>query len=473
MTQTGTDHYDVDLFVIGGGSGGVRAARIAAIHGARVKIAEEYRLGGTCVIRGCVPKKLFVYAAHYAHDFEDAAGFGWTVEGARFDWPTLIANKDKEIARLEAAYRGNLERAGVEIVAQRAVVEDPHAVRLADGTRVTARYILIATGGHPNLGLDIPGRELGITSNEIFHLDTFPARIVIQGAGYIALEFASLLATLGSEVTVVHRGHKVLAGFDEEIRERVAAELAQNGVTFAFSATIEGIYAADGAKRVRLNDGSDLFADQVMLAIGRVPNTTGLGLDAVGVQLTPNGAVVVDANSRSSVPSIYAVGDVTDQVQLTPVAIREGHSFADTVFGGKPWTVNYDVIPTAVFTEPEIGTVGMTEEQARADGRRLDIYKADFRPLKATLSGRTSRVLMKLVVDQKTDRLLGAHLVGPDSGEMVQLIAVAMNMGATKADFDRTMALHPSSAEELVTLRTKHHSSDPLPEVSSEATPAI
>ncbi|MCS0493918.1 glutathione-disulfide reductase [Ancylobacter sp. MQZ15Z-1] len=465
--------FDVDLFVIGAGSGGVRAARIAANHGAKVKVAEEFRVGGTCVIRGCVPKKLFVYAARFAHEFADAAGFGWTVEGTRFDWPTLIANKDKEIARLEGAYGTNLDRSGVEVVRQRAVVEEPNVVRLADGTRVSARIILIATGGHPNLGLDMPGRELAITSNEIFNLARLPEAIVIQGAGYIALEFASLLAGLGAKVTVVHRGDKLLRGFDEEIRTRLAEELAQRGIDFAFGASIDGIYAEGGRKRVRLNDGSDLFADEVMLAIGRTPNTTGLGLDKVGVHLTENGAITVDDTGRTNVPSIYAVGDVTDRVNLTPVAIREGHAFADSVFGGRPWSVNYDVIPTAVFTEPEIGTVGLTEEQARAQGRRLDIYKTDFRPLKATLSGSQSRTFMKLIVDQKDDRVIGMHLVGEAAGEMTQLAAVAMNVGATKADFDRTMALHPSSAEELVTLRGRHSSSDPIPEASAEATPAI
>lgn len=467
------DQFDVDLFVIGGGSGGVRAARIAAGHGAKVMLAEEYRLGGTCVIRGCVPKKLFVYAARFAHEFEDAAGFGWSVEGARFDWPTLIANKDKEIARLEGAYTANLGRSGVEIVRQRASLAGPHKVRLADGTEVRARTILIATGGRPNRGLDFPGCELGISSNEIFHLERFPERIVIQGAGYIALEFASLLAGLGAKVTVIHRGDKLLRGFDGDIRDRIVDEMAQTGVEFAFNVTIEGIYAEGGEKRVRLNDGRDLYADEVMLAIGRVPNTVGLGLDAAEVRLDEAGAIAVDEHSRTNIPSIYAVGDVTNRVNLTPVAIREGHAFADTVFGQRPWQVSYDNIPTAVFTEPEIGTVGLTEEEARAQGRRLDIYKTDFRPLKATLSGRTSRVFMKIVVDQADDRVLGLHLIGEGSGEMVQMAAIAMNIGATKADFDRTMALHPSSAEELVTLRSKHASSDPLPEASAEATPAL
>ncbi|MCJ8142113.1 glutathione-disulfide reductase [Ancylobacter sp. A5.8] len=466
------DKFDVDLFVIGGGSGGVRAARIAASHGARVRIAEEYRLGGTCVIRGCVPKKLLVYAARFAHEFEAAAGFGWTVDGVRFDWPTLIANKDREIARLEGAYRANLERAGVEIVPQRAVITGPNEVQLADGSRVTARYILVATGGRPNLGLDIPGRELGITSNEIFHLSRLPASIVIQGAGYIALEFASLLAGLGSKVTVVHRGDKLLRGFDEEIRERLSKELEAAGIALEFGVTVDSIDATDQGRRVRLNDGRILLADEVMLAIGRVPNTVGVGLETAGVHLNANGAVVVDENSRTNIPSIYAVGDVTDRVNLTPIAIREGHAFADTVFGGKPWVVDHSLVPTAVFTEPEIGVVGLTEEEARAQGRRLDIYKTDFRPMKATLSGSPSRVFMKIIVDQKDDKVIGVHLIGEASAEIIQIVGITMTVGATKADFDRTLALHPSAAEELVTLRTKHDSSD-LPEHSAESTPAI
>ncbi|MCK0196166.1 glutathione-disulfide reductase [Ancylobacter sp. 6x-1] len=466
--------YDTDLFVIGAGSGGVRAARIAAGYGARVMVAEEYRVGGTCVIRGCVPKKLFVYASRFAHEFEDAAGFGWTVEGARFDWPTLIANKDREIARLEAAYARNLANAGVEVVAQRAVIEDPHDVRLADGTRVTAGTILIATGARPNLGLDIPGRDLAITSNEAFHLESFPESIVVQGAGYIALEFASLFAGLGARVTLVHRGTSLLRGFDAEISNRIAEELANAGITLELGVTIEAIEKAGGQRAVLLNDGRTVVADQVMLAIGRVPNTIGLGLDAAGVHLNEAGAIAVDAASRTNIPSIYAVGDVTDRVNLTPIAIREGHAFADTVFGGTPWSVDHSLIPTAVFTEPEIGVVGLTEEEARRSGRRVDIYKTGFRPMKATLSGRQTRVFMKLVVDHADDRVIGVHMIGEASAEMVQLAGVAMEAGATKAVFDRTVALHPSAAEELVTLRSKDASSDPrLPEASAEATPAL
>jgi glutathione reductase (NADPH) len=466
------DHFDVDLFVIGAGSGGVRAARIAASYGAKVKVAEEYRVGGTCVIRGCVPKKLLVYAARFAHEFEASAGFGWSLEGANFDWATLIANKDKEIDRLEGAYRANLERSSVEIVPQRAIIVGPNEVELADGTRLTARYILVATGGRPNLGLDIPGRELAITSNEAFHLTRLPKSIIIQGGGYIALEFASLFAGLGSKVTVVHRGDRLLRDFDEEIRDRLAKELELSGITLALGVTIDAINDTDEGRCVRLNDGRVLTADEVMLAIGRVPNTIGIGLENAGVQLNASGAITVDENSRTNVPSIYAVGDVTDRVNLTPIAIREGHAFADTVFGNKPWVVDHSLVPTAVFTEPEIGVVGLTEAEARARGYRLDIYKTDFRPLKATLSGSPSRVFMKIVVNQTDDKVLGVHVIGEASAEIIQIVGITMTMGATKADFDRTLALHPSAAEELVTLRTKHSSSD-LPEHSAESTPAI
>ncbi|HSI40363.1 MAG TPA: glutathione-disulfide reductase [Xanthobacteraceae bacterium] len=461
--------YDVDLFVIGGGSGGVRAARIAAGHGARVRVAEEYRLGGTCVIRGCVPKKLLVYAARFAHAFEDAVGFGWTVEGAHFDWPTLIANKDREIDRLEAAYRRNVEAAGVTVLATRATVEGPHAVRLGDGSRVTAGHILIATGARPNLGPDIPGRDLAITSNEALHLDRLPGRILIQGAGYIALEFASLFAAMGSKVTLVHRGEGLLRGFDADVAAHLAAALAAEGIDLELGTAIGRIDEAGAARRVRLSTGQDIEVDQVMLAIGRLPNIAGLGLEAAGVALDNIGAVVVDRWSRSTVPSISAVGDVTNRVNLTPVAIREGHAFADTMFGGRPWSVDHESVPSAVFTEPEIGTVGLTEAAARAQGYRLDIYKTNFRPMKATLSGRATRTFMKVVVDQASDRVLGVHLVGESSAEMIQIVAIAMRAGVTKADFDTTIALHPSAAEELVTMRTKDKSSDPPLVLAAEA----
>ena len=446
----------VDLFVIGGGSGGVRAARIAAQHGAKVMMAEEYRMGGTCVIRGCVPKKLFVHAGRYAHDLEDMAGFGWRVSGAEFDWLTLIANKDKEIARLEGLYRKNAEAAGVEIVASRAVVAGPTRVRIvATGTEIEARHILVATGAKPALGPDIPGRELAITSNEAFHLPRFPERVLVLGAGYIAVEFSGLFRALGAQTHLVFRGAQILRGFDDEVRAHLASEMVKQGIHLHAGATLAKIEAIAGGKMVTLSDGSAVEVDEVMLAIGRSPNTEGLGLEAAGVKLDAAGAVEVDAASRSSVPSIYAVGDVTDRVNLTPVAIREGHAFADTVFGGKPWSVDHSGIASAVFSEPEIGTVGLTEAGARAVCPKVDIYKTTFRPLKATLSGRDTRVFMKLVVDATDERVVGCHIVGEGASEMIQLAAVAIGMGARKADFDRTVAVHPTAAEELVTMRTK------------------
>ncbi len=447
--------FDFDLFVIGGGSGGVRAARIAATHGAKVAIAEEYRMGGTCVIRGCVPKKLFVYASRFAHEFEDAAGFGWTVEGAKFDWPTLIANKDKEIARLEAAYRKNVGGAGAEIIDSRAVIEDANTVRiLKSGARVRAKYILVATGGHPSL-LDIPGKELAITSNEAFHLEELPRRIVIQGGGFIAVEFACLFAALGSKVTLVHRGDEILRGFDDDVRAHVRGEMVARGIDVRLNDTIKKIKDHKSHRCAYLSDGAAIEADQVMLAIGRVPNTQNIGLEAVGVKLNAAGAVAVDETSRSSVPSIYAIGDVTARIALTPVAIREGHAVADTLFGNNPWNADHANVPSAVFSEPEIGTVGLTEAAAKAAGKALDIYRTRFKPMKATLSGRDTAILMKLVVEQKTQKVIGVHIVGEGAAEMVQLAAIAVKMGATKRDFDNTVALHPTAAEELVTLRNK------------------
>lgn len=446
--------YDVDLFVIGAGSGGVRAARIAATHGARVAIAEEYRIGGTCVIRGCVPKKLLVYASRFADAFEDAAGYGWSLPGEpEFSWPALIAAKDREIARLSAIYEQNLAKAGVAIHKRRAAIDGPNAVRLADGSRVTADKILIAVGGTP-VGPDFPGSEHAISSNEAFDLTALPERISISGGGYIAVEFAGVFAGLGSKVTLIHRGAKVLRGFDEDVRDEVMAGLVRRGVELVMNDHVERIDLDGEARLVRLCGGRTLDVDQAMLAIGRRPLVSGLGLEAAGVETDGHGAVKVDGRSRSSVPSIFAVGDVTDRLNLTPVAIREGHAFADTQFGGRDVTVDHSNVPTAVFATPEVGTVGLTEEQARERGA-VDIYKTGFRPMKATLSGRDDKVLMKLVVDAATDRMLGVHIVGEDAAEMVQLAAIAVKMGATKADFDATMALHPSAAEELVTLRTK------------------
>ena len=447
---------EVDLFVIGAGSGGVRAARIAAQHGAKVLMAEEYRIGGTCVIRGCVPKKLFVYAGRYAHDLQDMAGFGWQVEQVEFDWLTLIANKDKEIARLEGIYRKNAEAAGVEVVNSRAVLRGPDTVEIvATGEVVKARYILIATGGHPSAGPAIPGAELAITSNEAFNLKRFPNRILVQGAGYIAVEFAGLFRALGAEVTLVFRGDRILRGFDGDLQAHLVDEMMRAGINVLPGCALAAIEAGADGHRVLLSDGAALEVDEVMLALGRAPNTKGLGLEAAGVALDKAAAVVVDAESRSSVPGIYAVGDVTNRINLTPVAIREGHAFADTVFGGKPWTVDHSLVATAVFSEPEIGTVGLTEEAARAAGGRGDIYRSTFRPLKATLSGRETRMLMKLVVDGDSDKVLGVHILGEGAAEMIQLAAVAVGMGATKADFDRTVAVHPTAAEELVTMRSK------------------
>jgi glutathione reductase (NADPH) len=447
--------FDVDLFIIGAGSGGVRAARIAAEHGARVAVAEEFRVGGTCVIRGCIPKKLLVYASRYSYEFEEAAAFGWSIKGAKFDWPTLIANKDKEIARLEAAYRATLARNKVEISDTRAVIEDANNVRLlSSGERISARYILVASGGHPVMP-EIPGIELAISSNEAFFLEKFPRRIMIQGGGYVGLEFASLFAGLGAQVTLVHRGGELLRGFDDDVRHHVRVEMEARGIQIILKHTVATIEKKGRVLCATLSDGAAHEVDQVMFATGRRPNTAGIGLETAGVTLDARGAIAVDAESRSSVPSIYAIGDVTDRLQLTPVAIREGHAFADSVFGKKPWTVDHKNVATAVFCDPEIGVVGLTEAEARASGRQIDIFRTSFRPLKATLSNRATTVLIKAVVDRETDRVLGVHIVGEAAAEMIQMVAIAVKMGARKSDLDATVALHPTSAEELVTLRTK------------------
>ena len=447
--------FDVDLFVIGGGSGGVRAARIAAGHGARVMLAEEYRMGGTCVIRGCVPKKLFVLGSHVRQEVEDAAGFGWTIPSPTFDWPTLIANKDKEIFRLEAAYTTNVEKSGAEVVKTRAVIEDAQTLRLADGKNVKARTILVATGGAPNHGPIIPGIEHVISSNEAFHLPELPKRIVIQGGGYIALEFACIFAGFGSDVTVIYRGDNILRGFDEDVRTHVRGEMEKAGITILTGCTVTRVDKHGKDFTSHLSSGSSIASDRVMFAIGRHPNVANLGLETAGVAINPrNGGVAVDAWSRSSVPSIYAIGDVTHRFNLTPVAIREGHAFADTVFGKRPVQVDHANIPTAVFSQPEVGTVGLTEGQARTQFSHVDIYKTTFRPIKATMSGRDTRVLMKLVVDGLSDRVLGCHIVGDCAAEITQAVAIAVKMRATKADFDATIALHPTAAEELVTMRT-------------------
>jgi glutathione reductase (NADPH) len=448
--------HDVDLLVVGAGSGGVRAARIAAGYGANVVVAEEYRVGGTCVIRGCIPKKLLVYASRFADDFEDAAGYGWALDKPVFDWSTLIANKDREIARLELAYTTTLERANVKIVKSRAVLEDAHTARLvATGEKIRPRHILIATGAAPWFGPTIPGIEYVISSNEAFHLEELPARILIQGGGYIAVEFAAIFNGLGSEVTLVYRGEDILRGFDDDLRAHLHAEMTKRGVRIVCGKTVRVVQRTQDTFTAKLSDDSSVEVDKVMFALGRWPNVSGLGLDAAGVRFTDNRGIVVDPRSQTSVPHIHAIGDVTNRVNLTPVAIREGHAFADTVFGGKPTAVDHTNVPTAVFSDPEVGAVGLTEAQACERLAKVDVYKTSFRPLKMTLAGRDTRAFFKLVVDGESDRVVGCHIVGPDAGEMIQLVGIAVKMKATKADIDAVMAVHPTAAEELVTLREK------------------
>ena len=449
-----SDH-DVDLFVIGAGSGGVRAARVASSYGARVMIAEEFRVGGTCVIRGCVPKKLLVYASRFSEEFEDAAGYGWTVPKPTFHWPTLVANVNGEVARLEAAYTNTLERFNVTVVKSRAVLEDAHTVRLASGARVRAKTILIATGAAPYHGAQIAGLEHVISSNEAFQLPRLPKRILIQGGGYIAVEFAAIFAGLGSQVTLVYRGENILRGFDDDVREHLRCEMECRGIKIITRQTVAAVEKVEHGYDVELSDNEQFMADLVMFATGRRPNVKGIGLEAVGVKLAETGGIAVDAYSKTTVDNIYAVGDVTNRVNLTPVAIREGHAFADTVYGGKPTSVDHSNVPTAVFSEPELGVIGLTEMQARERFDKVDIYKTSFRPMKATLPGRDTRMFMKLVVDGTTDRVVGCHIAGPYAAELIQAVAIAVKMGATKADFDATMAVHPTAAEELVTMREK------------------
>ena len=452
--------YDYDLFVIGGGSGGVRASRLASQTGARVAIAEEYGFGGTCVIRGCIPKKLFVYASHYTEDFEDAAGFGWTVPTPHFDWNLLVTNKNKEIARLEDIYRANVKAAGVEIIMDRAVFEDAHTLRLVKADRtVTAKHILIATGGRPSRDTGgAPGAEHCITSNEAFYLEKFPKRIVVAGGGYIAVEFAHIFHGLGSEVTLLYRGPKILRGFDEDMRDALTDSMNARGIRVIVDRVLKRIDKRGGEIFAFTDKDEMLETDDVMLAIGRLPNTSDMGLEKIGVQLGKRGRVEVDKYSRTNLDHIYAIGDVTDRMALTPVAIHEAMSFVKTVFDGVPTPVDHTFVPTAVFSQPEIGTVGMTEHSALERGHAIDVYKSSFRPLKNTLSGRDERALFKLIVDSKDNRVLGCHIFGPEAAEIIQVVAVAMKMGATKADFDATIALHPSAAEELVTMRTKSYS---------------
>ena len=444
---------DFDLFVIGAGSGGVRAARVAAAHGAKVAIAEEHRVGGTCVIRGCVPKKLLVYGAHFAEDLDDAAMFGWDVPKKTFNWPVLRDNVLSEVERLEGAYTSTLTNHHVEIFRERAVLTGPNSVRLSSGREISAGKILIATGARPQMP-EIPGIEDAISSNETFHLEKLPERIVIAGGGYIANEFAGIFNEFGSQVTLVNRTDVLLRGYDQQIVDRLMQISIRKGIDYKFHATITGIEKLqDGRVKVRMSGCDDIEADEVLFAIGRVPNTDGLGCDAAGVKLNDKGAVVVDDDNRSSVDSVFAVGDVTDRVQLTPVAIREGQAFADTFFGRKPTRVDYSCIPSAVFSHPPLAGVGMTEGHARNALGSVRTYTSDFRAMKNVLAGRDERSLYKLVVDEHTDQIVGVHMIGPDAPEILQAAAIAVKAKLKKADFDATMALHPTMAEELVLMR--------------------
>ena len=446
--------FDFDLFVIGGGSGGVRAGRVAASMGKRVGIAEEYRFGGTCVIRGCVPKKLFVYASQYSEHFEDAAGFGWTVGESRFDWAKLIEAKDREIARLEGLYRKGLENNGATVFDDRTVLVDAHRVRLVGtGETFTAERIVIATGAVANLPESLPGQEFGISSNEAFHLPELPKAIAIAGGGYIAVEFANIFHGLGVETTLIYRGKEILSRFDGDIRRGLHRAMEEKGIRILLEDVFTGIEkGVDGRLKAATLKGETLVADQVMFAIGRRPNTGNLGLEAAGVDLDAKGAIKVDAYSRTNVPGIFALGDVTDRVQLTPVAIHEAMCFIETEYRGNPTSPDHDLIPTAVFSQPEIGTVGMSEEAAAKAFEDIEVYRAEFRPMKATLSGRSEKTIMKLVVNAGDRKVVGAHILGHDAGEMAQVLGIALKAGCTKDDFDRTMAVHPTAAEELVTM---------------------
>ena len=445
--------FDYDLFVIGGGSGGVRAARIASSeHGARVGLAEEYRMGGTCVIRGCVPKKLMVFASGFPEAVADAQAYGWDAQIGEFDWSRFRARLDSELERLEGLYRAGLERAGVTVFDCRATLAGPHEIRLPDGRDVSAKHILIATGGTPVIPEAWQGKGV-MTSNDVFLMDALPKSILIVGGGYIASEFACIFNGLGVETTQFYRGAQILRGFDEEARGHIAHEMAANGVNLCLGTDVKEMEGRDGQTWVKSTTGGDRSYDAVLFATGRKPNTDGLGLGALGLELKANGAIPVDRYSQTAIPSIYAVGDVTDRANLTPVAIREGHAFADTVFGGTPRFFDHGLIPTAIFTQPEYGTVGMTEEDARAAGP-VDVYSAAFRPMHSLFAGRDNRAMMKLIVCRKSDKVLGCHIVADHAGEMIQLAGVAISIGATKAEFDRTLAVHPTMAEELVTMRT-------------------
>ncbi|HEX8481305.1 MAG TPA: glutathione-disulfide reductase [Allosphingosinicella sp.] len=445
--------YDYDLFVIGAGSGGVRAARVSSAHGAKVAIAEEHKVGGTCVIRGCVPKKLLVYGSHFAEDLQDARRFGWEVPSCNFHWPTLRDNVLAEVGRLEDAYTETLTNHKVEIVKERAVVAGPHEVRLAGGRTVTAKVILIATGARPVVP-DFPGSELGITSNEAFHLPELPRRVVIAGAGYIANEFAGIFHNLGSHVSLVNRTDVILRGYDETIRDRLLTISMMKGIEFKFHVAFERVERQeDGSLLVHMSGTDPLPADVLLYAMGRQPNTEGLGLESAGVETDGHGAVIVDPDNKSSCDSIYAVGDVTNRVQLTPVAIREGQAFADTIFGNKPSRVDYENIPSAVFSHPPLAGVGMTEGQARNKLGSVKTYTSDFRAMKNVLAGRNERALYKLVVNSETDEVVGLHMIGPDAPEILQAAAIAVKAKLKKEDFDAVVALHPTMAEELVLMR--------------------
>ncbi|WP_046120876.1 glutathione-disulfide reductase [Ensifer aridi] len=446
--------FDYDLFVIGGGSGGVRSGRLAAAMGKKVAIAEEFRYGGTCVIRGCVPKKLYVYASQYSEHFEDAAGFGWTVGESRFDWRKLVAAKEQEITRLEGLYRKGLANAGAEILDTRAELTGPNTVRLlASGKTVTAERIVIAVGGHPSPHDALPGHELCITSNEAFDLPELPKSILIAGGGYIAVEFANIFHGLGVETTLIYRGKEILSRFDQDMRRGLHAAMEEKGIRVLCEDIIQSVSVdANGRRVAKTMKDREIVVDQVMLALGRVPNTKGLGLEAAGVKTNELGAIIVDAYSRTSAPGIYALGDVTDRVQLTPVAIHEAMCFIETEYKNNPTSPDHDLIATAVFSQPEIGTVGLSEEAAARKFEELEVYRAEFRPMKATLSGREEKTIMKLVVNAADRKVVGAHILGHDAGEMAQLLGISLKAGCTKDDFDRTMAVHPTAAEELVTM---------------------
>jgi glutathione reductase (NADPH) len=450
--------YDYDLFVIGAGSGGVRAARMAAMTGARVGVAEEHRVGGTCVIRGCVPKKLMVYASGFARDFELAKGYGWSGgDQVHFDWPTFLAAKDMEIARLSGIYTANLKKAGADLFDTRAEFVDPHTLRLvAEDRTVTAQRILIATGGRPRLPDDVPGAEFAITSEEAFHLERLPKSILVVGGGYIAIEFACIFHGLGVDVTLAYRGSNLLRGFDDDVRAHVSGELKKRGLKVVLACQHERIEKTAGGFRSHLTDSLVIETEQVMFAVGREPHVKGLGLEAAGVALNAKGAIAVDDFSQTNVPHIFAVGDVTDRVNLTPVAIREGAAFVETVFRNRPTKVDHADIATAVFSQPPVGVVGLSEADARHRFRHVDIYRTTFRAMRTAFAGDDEQTLMKLVVDAASDRVVGCHIVGPDSPEMIQLAAIAVKAGLTKAQWDATVALHPSAAEELVTLREKY-----------------